>query len=145
MIQQQTRTRIENPARWTAAAERAVTEGIQVRQLQGSGQWVATSGSSSGVAYEVAVTGNVAHGCDCLAGLNSDPVCKHRAAFYLLIGALDLTPEPDPPALGAAGECPECHGCGVIYSRDLERAGWLYPPCAACAGSGIAPEPRIAA
>ena len=38
MIQQQTRTRSENPARWTAAAERAVTEGIEVRQLQGSGQ-----------------------------------------------------------------------------------------------------------
>ena len=42
----------------------------------------------------MAVTGNVAHGCDCLAGLNDDPVCKHRAAFYLLIGALDPEPEP---------------------------------------------------
>ena len=52
----------------------------------------------SSVAYEVEVTGNVAHGCDCLAGLNGDPVCKHRAAFFLLIGALDLDPEPDPPA-----------------------------------------------
>jgi len=145
MIQQQTRTRIENPARWTAAAERALAEGVQVRQLQGSGQWVASSGSDSTIAYGIAVTGNVAHGCDCLAGLNSDPVCKHRAAFYLLIGALDLTPEPDPPALGSEIDCPECHGCGVIYSRDLERAGWLYPSCPACGGSGVTNAPRIAA
>jgi hypothetical protein len=148
MLQAQTRTRVEYPARWFKAAERAITEGIQVRQLAGSGQWVASSGSNATVAYEVEVTGNVAHGCDCLAGLNGDPVCKHRAAFYLLIGALDLSPEPDPPALGAPLDCPECHGCDVIYSRELERAGWLYPGCPACAGSGAvsAPQPqRIAA
>ncbi len=137
MIGQQTRTRVENPVRWTKAAERALAEGIQVRQLQGSGQWVATSGSQSGVAYEVLVTGNVAHGCECLAGMNSDPVCKHRAAFYLLIGALDLTPEPEPPAPVLTLDCPECRGCGVLYSHELERAGLLYPPCAACGGTGI--------
>src|SRR5215213_6002928 len=105
MIQQQTRTRTSSPARWMKAAARAVTEGVQVRQLAGSGQWIASSGSDSTVAYEVQVTGNVAHSCDCLAGLNNDPVCKHRAAFYLLIGALDLPPEPDPPALGSSLDC----------------------------------------
>ena len=77
----QTQTRIGSPARWMKAAERAIAEGIQIRQLAGSGQWVATSGSDTGAAYEVAVTGNVAHGCGCLDGLNEDPVCKHRAAF----------------------------------------------------------------
>ena len=107
MIRQQTRIRVENPSRWMKAAARAVTEGIQVRQLQGSGQWVASSGSDSTLAYEVEVTGNVAYGCDCLAGLNGDPVCKHRAGFYLLIGALDLPPEPPPPALGASINCPD--------------------------------------
>ncbi len=120
MIGQQTRT--SSPARWMKAAERAVAEGVQVRQLAGSGQWIASSGSDSTVAYEVQVTGNVAHGCDCLAGLNGDPVCKHRAAFYLLIGALD--PEPEPPAAasapvicfrcrGAEVGCPVCQGAGV--------------------------------
>lgn len=136
MIAQQTRTRAENPVRWIKAGERAMAEGIRVCQLQGSGQWVATSGSQSSIAYEVQVTGNVAHGCDCLAGLNGDPCCKHRAAFYLLIGALDLTPEPAGPALGALIDCPQCRGCGVHYDRELERAGLLYPPCAACAGTG---------
>ena len=151
MIAQQTRTRVENPVRWMKAAERAVSEDIRVCQMQGSGQWVATSGSQSGVAYEVLVTGNVAHGCDCLAGMNGDPCCKHRAAFYLLIGALDLTPEPDPGTPGTAPlsvaapvltlDCPECRGCGVVYSRELERAGLLYPTCAACAGTGLVPAP----
>jgi hypothetical protein len=93
----QTRTRQENPARWFKAAELAISEDVRICQLQGSGQWIATSGTASGIAYEVEVTGNVAHGCDCLAGLNGDPVCKHRAAFYLLIGALSM-PEPEPPA-----------------------------------------------
>jgi hypothetical protein len=122
MIGQQTRIRTENPARWIKAAERAVAEGIQVRQLQGSGQWIANSGSDATVAYEVQVTGNVAHGCDCLAGLNGDPVCKHKAAYYLLIGALYLTPEPDPPALGVL--------CFKCYGKD---AG-----CPLCAGFGTA-------
>lgn len=136
MIAQQTRTRVENPARWTKAAERALAEGIQVRQLQGSGQWIANSGSDASVAYELQITGNVAHGCDCLAGMNGDPVCKHRASFYLLIGALDLTPEPGGPAPVLTLDCPDCRGCGVVYGRELERAGLLYPACAACAGTG---------
>ena len=55
----QTRTRIESPVRWQKAAERATAEGIQVRQLQSTGQWVATSGSDRTTAYELAVTGNV--------------------------------------------------------------------------------------
>jgi hypothetical protein len=73
--QMQTRkNRTATPSRWMKAAERAVAEGVQIRQLAGSGQWVASSGSDASIAYEVAVTGNVAHGCGCLAGLNDDPV-----------------------------------------------------------------------
>lgn len=88
MLQSQTRARRESPARWQKAAERAAAESVKVAQLQASGQWIATSGTQPGLAYELDVTGNVAHGCSCLAGLNSDPVCKHRAAYYLLTGAL---------------------------------------------------------
>jgi hypothetical protein len=91
-------SRQATPGRWRSAARRALDEGVQVHQLQGSGAWIATSGSQRGVAYELAVTGNVAHGCTCLAELNGDGCCKHRAAFYLLLGALALDPEPDPPA-----------------------------------------------
>jgi hypothetical protein len=145
MLQSQTRTHVENPARWWKAAERAEQEGVRVCQLQGTGQWIATSGSQSGTAYVIEVTGNVAHGCDCLAGLNGDPVCKHRAAFYLLIGALVMT-EPEPPAPAAEGECPDCNGCGVLYDKGLERAGLLYPACRTCDGKGVhAPARRHAA
>jgi len=125
------------------AAERAVHESIQLRQLAGSGQWIASSGSDDAVAYEVEVTGTVAHSCGCLAGLNDDPVCKHRAAFYLLIGVITLAPEPDPPALGAGAECPDCNGCGVHYSRDLERRGLLYPTCGGCGGTGTVATPAL--
>lgn len=90
--------RTASPARWQDAAKRAVADQVQVRQLSGSGQWIATSGSDARTAYELDVTGSIAHGCTCLAGLNNDPVCKHRAAWYLSIGALSLDPEPDPPA-----------------------------------------------
>ena len=85
-----------SPARWQRALQRALAEGIQVRQLAGSGGWVATSGTQAGAAYELEITGTIAHGCGCLAGLNGDAVCKHRAAWYFSVGLLD--PEPDPPA-----------------------------------------------
>ena len=118
------RNRQATPERWQKAAQRAIAEGVRVFQVAGSGQWVANSGSDPNAAYEVAVTGNVAHGCTCLAGLNDDPVCKHRAAFYLMIGSLSIDPEPEPPAPAAPAPicfrcrgndagCPVCQGAGV--------------------------------
>jgi hypothetical protein len=142
MLQSRSRVRVDSEARWRQAAARALEHGIRVAQLQGSGQWIASSGSQPGVAYELAITGHLAHGCSCLAGLNDDPVCKHRAAFYLLIGAIDLCLEPDPPAPSLAVDCPDCHGCGVRYDRTLERAGWLYPPCTVCQGRGMISAPH---
>ena len=50
-LRTQTRPRVSSPARWTKAAERAVAEGIQIRQLAGSGAWVASSGSDPNAAY----------------------------------------------------------------------------------------------
>ena len=96
------------------------------------GPWIANSGSDATVAYEVEVTGNIAHGCSCLAGLNDDPVCKHRAAFYLLIGALSMEPEPEPPApavapvvcfrcRGTEPGCPVCASAGMAASRASGR------------------------
>ncbi len=141
MNQTQTRTRVENPARWMKAAERAESEGVRVCQMQGSGQWVATSGTASDTAYEVQVTGNVAHGCDCLAGLNGDAVCKHRAAFYLLIGALDLTPEPEPPALGAVAVTP-CRSCQGGKVEEWGVSGVIgVARCGVCWGTGTRPAP----
>ncbi len=100
MAMQTTRrpNRTDSAARWQSAAQRAIAGGVQVRQLAGSGQWIATSGADSSTAYTLEVTGAVAHGCDCLASLNGDPVCRHRAAWYVLIGALSGDPEPEPPA-----------------------------------------------
>jgi SWIM zinc finger len=131
-------TRVASPARWQRAAERALAEGIEVRQVNASGMWVATSGTQANVAYLLEITGTLVQSCSCPAGSFGDPCCKHAARYYLNAGLLEIdNPEPDPPALGVSVDCPECHGCGVIYDRDLERAGWLYPPCAACTGTGL--------
>ncbi len=70
------------PERWHAAMKRAQKEGIEVRQLVGSGGWIATSGTDRRTAYELEVTGGIVHGCACPAALHDDPVCKHRAAFW---------------------------------------------------------------
>ena len=134
--------RAASPERWQHAAERALAEGISVRQVNASGMWVANSGTHATVAYVLEITGSLVHSCSCPAGTFGDPCCKHAARYYLDAGLLEIEdPEPDPPALGASLDCPQCHGCGVIYDRNLELAGWLYPTCPACQGAGIAPQP----
>jgi len=92
------RPRAATPARWQKALQRALDGQVQVRQLAGSGAWIATSASDGSTAYELEITGEIAHGCSCLAGLNGDPVCLHKAMYYHQIGALDLDPEPPTPA-----------------------------------------------
>jgi hypothetical protein len=84
-----TMRREATPERWQAALKRAQKEGIEVRQLVGSGGWIATSGSDRFAAYELAVTSGVVHGCACQAASYDDPVCKHRAAFWLAHGVRD--------------------------------------------------------
>jgi hypothetical protein len=81
------------PERWQRALQRAMLAGVQVRQLQGSGQWIVTSASDPGAAYETNGTE-----CTCpTAQLGGDPVCLHRAAHWHAQGVLDLEPEPPAP------------------------------------------------
>jgi hypothetical protein len=59
------------PERWQRALQRAMLAGVQVRQLQGSGEWMVTSASDPGAAYE---TDGIQ--CSCPAAmLGGDPVC----------------------------------------------------------------------
>ncbi len=128
-----------SPERWQKAAERAIVEGISVRQVNASGMWVATSGTHANVAYVLEITGNLVQSCSCPAGTFGDPCCKHAARFYLDAGLLELDdPEPDPPALGTSVSCCQCNGCG----QEWYRAGYALP-CATCGGTGIAPVPVI--
>jgi hypothetical protein len=73
------------------------------------------------------------------ADVYGDPCCKHAARYYLDLGTLTLI------APAAPADCPECHGCGVIYDKGLERAGLLYPTCGNCGGKGVAPAVAVAA
>jgi hypothetical protein len=58
----------------------------------------------------------------------------------------DRQPRPHSGA-GPAGfsgpvDCPECHGCGVIYDKALGRAGKFYLNCPTCLATGSAPTSR---
>ena len=86
---QDTNRRSSTSQRWQAALARARKEGVEVRQLVGSGGWIATSGTDRRAAYELDVTGGIVHGCACPAALFDDPVCKHRAAFWVALGVVD--------------------------------------------------------
>lgn len=127
--------RVASPERWQNAAQRAIAEGIQVRQVNTSGMWVANSGSQANVAYLLEITGTIVQSCSCPAGTFGDPCCKHAARFYLDIGVLHVDdPEPDPPALGASVSCIQCNGCGQEWHR-----GGFALPCSICGGAGVAP------
>ena len=124
--------RIATPERWAKAAERARAEGIEVRQVASTGQWVATSGTHANVAYLMEVVAGTVRACTCPAGEHGDPCCKHAAAFYLSSGLLD--PEPPTPAAPApAATCPACGGRG----ERMETVGWrgwevVWHPCPRC-------------
>lgn len=134
---QLTRIARENtPKRWRAALKRAMAEGVEIRQLQGSGMWIATSASDPDTAYEV-----TPWECECHAGQFQDPVCKHRAALLVKLGRLQQKAEFQAsqttpcPACGGTGvnphalervatswsehlACPECHGRGFVSSAN---------------------------
>jgi hypothetical protein len=94
------------PARWHAAAVRARAEGIQVRQLNDSGAWIATSGTRPDRAYTLEVVNGFVHSCSCeAAALGNDPVCKHRAAWYLSAGQLALEEAPNEEPESDAAPC----------------------------------------
>ena len=83
------RKREATPQRWEAAARRAVDEGVQVRQVNESGAWVATSASDPVMCYLLEVRQGVVVRCSCPAGAHGDLCCKHAARFYLDAGVID--------------------------------------------------------
>ncbi len=107
------------PERWQAALKRALEAGVQIRQLAGSGAWVATSATDPAVAYLVN-----AQSCECQAAEHGDPVCLHRAMYWNAVGVLDLEPEPAAAPFDSA-----CSGHRVAGTT-------IHCPCARCDGSG---------
>lgn len=125
------RNRLATPERWQAALKRAIFAGIEVRQLAGSGQWIATSGSNPDGAYE---TDGVE--CTCAAALlGGDPVCLHRAAYWYALGELTLDDDPEPPTPAAHVVCARCLDTGRIdysYLPELRRWYGTSLPCPEC-------------
>jgi hypothetical protein len=117
------RSRQASPERWQRAAQRAIAENIEVRQVNENGMWVSTSGSDAKVAYLLEILNGVVVSCSCPAGEFGDPCCKHAARYYLDAGLLD--PEPEPEAAAATVVCFRC--------RENDAG------CPVCAGAGFAP------
>ena len=138
------------PQRWQQALKRAFAEGVQVRQLAGSGAWVAASGSDATAAY--LVTGTE---CECQAAEFGDPVCKHRAAYWNAQGVLDLDPEPPTPAAPAVvvkavvvqpATCDLCRGEGCVTKASTIRPDQTYrAPCPGCRPRFLPPALRAVA
>lgn len=126
-----TTTRTSTPSRWRTALKRALSEGIEVRQLQGSGMWIATSASDPNAAYEVSPWE-----CECQAGQFDDPVCKHRAALLLKLGRLRTLAPPEGVQVNT---CHTCNGTGVLPARlNRERAIESgFTTCEQCEGTGF--------
>ena len=116
------RNRQASPERWQKAAQRAIAENIEVRQVNANGMWTASSGSDPKLAYVLEVVAGVVRSCSCPAGDYGDPCCKHAAKFYLDAGLLD--PEPEPPVPAASVVCFKCRGADAA--------------CPVCSGAGIA-------
>lgn len=86
-----TNRRAATHERWQKAAERAVKKNVSVRQLQGSGAWIATSATDPTKAYELEIRDGIVLSCACEASaVWGDPVCCHKAAYYLSIGTIVL-------------------------------------------------------
>ena len=114
------RTRQAAPERWEKAAQRAIAEHIDVRQVNANGMWTATSGSDPKVAYVLEIVAGVVRSCSCPAGEFGDPCCKHAARYSLDAGLLG--PGAGAPGSGRPGRCFRCRGT---------EAG-----CPVCAGAG---------
>lgn len=131
-----TTKRKNTPARWRTALKRAHAEGVQVRQLAGSGMWIATSATDVGAAYEV-----TPWECECHAGQFGDPVCKHRAALLATFGRLVPNPDSTAPDL-----CSVCNGMGSHTAPVRDGQTWRTETviCAHCQGAGYQPKAKAA-
>lgn len=70
------------PVQIAAAIRRAVAEGIQVRRVNTSNVWTASSGRDESKAYELVIHKGAVVSCSCKAG-EFGAYCKHRAAWEL--------------------------------------------------------------
>jgi hypothetical protein len=109
--QQMRRPRQATLERWAKAAERAIKEHIEVRQVN-------SSGAQANVAYLMEITNGIVRSCSCPAGEFGDSCCKHAARFYLDAGLLD----PEPPTPAAPPPCVWCDGKGYLTDPDGRQA-----------------------
>lgn len=70
------------------ARQRAIDEGIEVRQISGTSLWVANSGTDPHKGYVLNIVDGQAVTCSCPAG-EWGGYCKHRSAWEMAQEAKD--------------------------------------------------------
>ena len=90
VTQAPTRPRVATPARWQAALERAIANGLEVFQVADTGERFVTSASRLDTLHRTD-----GYACTCEAAVAGDEVCQHRAVVRHLLGWL---PESEPIA-----------------------------------------------
>lgn len=136
------RVRHESPQRWQAALQRGLANGLEVFQVNDTGERMVTSASKADTLHR-----SDGRSCTCEAALAGDPVCQHRAVVRFVLGwlAVASTPEPVPvvivspvrpmrrPVPKPSGRCAACFGNGERYID-----GELVE-CSQCGGNGMRP------
>jgi DnaJ-class molecular chaperone len=107
----------------------AQTRGLRLTQESATVWFCSSSRQHSDPHYVTGLS------CDC-RGFQEHQRCTHQA---LLLAHLGWLPEVDDPPAPATVSCPNCSGGGVVYVHDCERAGWPYPDCPDCHGTGEIP------
>src|SRR3954447_15206284 len=96
--------------RWQRALDRALANALDVLIEPISGEAFVESATNPGTLYQVTATS-----CTCPAGQAGIP-CQHRACYLAQTGELAID------GMAPVENCPDCHGAGVIYSREYELA-----------------------
>ena len=136
---QMPRNRAPSPERWQKAAQRAVEEGITVRQCNDSGMWVANSGTPAVLlAFRAALKASCSR-APVPAGVYGDPCCQRAARYYLMQAPSSLFRRRQPLIV------PTATAAASTMTRAWSRPRLLYPTCRGCGGSGVAPSPALAA
>ena len=118
-----TRRQVDSLARWQAALQRALANGLEVFTVADTGERMVTSASRLDTLYRTD-----GRRCSCEAALSGDPICQHRAVVRFVLGWLPSATSVD---------CPNCSGCGVVHYRSGNQER-----CSECGGSGVKPDHR---
>jgi len=129
--------RAATAARWAAAFQRALDNGLDVLIAADNGERFVTSASQLDTIHR---TDGVV--CSCAAAVAGDPVCQHRAVVRYVLGTLPVVVVhvDDLQEVESLQRCRRCFGEGEHWAGSPADGDSRRIVCPACRGSGHAPQ-----